>query len=82
MMMNKVRYSDLYPLLRKYWREEIAPDQPPPEAKFRTGKPEVDSQLHLLETKYGISVIISDNKVSDYDIVDPNKYTLFLLKWS
>lgn len=56
----------------------------PPEAKVITGNPISDAQFHYFEEESGIVLKLTDNfnKIVDYDIVDEQQFTAFLLRWS
>jgi hypothetical protein len=56
----------------------------PPEAKVITGNPISDAQFYYFEEESGIVLKLTDNfnKIVDYDIVDEQKFTAFLLRWA
>lgn len=57
--------------------------QPPPEALVITGNPKYDAQLHYVLVEYGIEVKLDKNDdMEDYRVVDEQKFTMFLLRWS
>ena len=74
----------LRPMVVKQWRTEGCPMSPPPEAKVITGNPSNDARLHFLKTTYGFELIISrlNGAILDYNVVDAEKFTWFVLKWS
>ena len=56
---------------------------PPPEARFITGNPKYDAQLHHVLVEYGVEVKLNrDHNMEDYRVVDEKKFMMFLLKWS
>ena len=74
----------LRPMVIKQYYNEGVPKIPPPEAKVITGNPKDDAHLHFLETIYGLELTISrlNNQILDYNVVDAEKFTWFVLKWS
>ena len=55
---------------------------PPPEARFITGNPKYDAQLHHVLVEYGVEVKLDKNhNMIDYRVVDEKKFTMFLLRW-
>ena len=56
---------------------------PPPEARFITGNPKYDAQLHHVLVEYGVEVKLDrDHNMEDYRVVDEKKFIMFLLRWS
>jgi len=54
-----------------------------PEARFVTGSAKHDAQLHRILVEYGIEVQLSRyNEIKDYRVVDEQKFSWFLLRWS
>jgi hypothetical protein len=57
-----------------------------PEARFVTGNAKHDAQLHRILVEYGIEVQLSGrsgyNEITDYRVVDEQKFLWFLLRWS
>ncbi len=57
--------------------------QLPPEARFITGNPVYDSQLHYVLVEFGVEVKLDKNhSMENYRIVDEQKFMMFLLRWS
>lgn len=76
--------SEFKKMIRNQWVAERAPRHPPPEARFVTGNPNNDSHMHLLETKYGVRLILSRNgkEIESYEVVDEPKFAWFVLRWA
>jgi len=75
-------------MVRRYFAETSKVGFPPlpPEAKVVTGNQYADNILHVMLVENGIEVILggehSANTIIDYHIVDEQKFTCFVLKWS
>lgn len=73
-------------LVWKQWGAEgqRPPIVVPPEAKYISGIPEVDAHLHCLETEYGFELKLNNDykEITGWNVVDENKFTLFILKYS
>lgn len=73
-------------MIYKQWDTETnsTPIVCPPEAKVITGNPNSDAHLHYLETECGITLHLSEDfrSMVGYDVIDNNKFMLFVLKWS
>lgn len=55
----------------------------PPEARVITGNPKYDAQLHHVLVEFGVEVKLDlNNNMEDYRVVDEQKFTMFLLRWS
>ena len=71
-------------LSREY--QELGRNTPctlPPEARVVTGNAKHDAQLHRILVEYGIEVQLSRyNEIKDYRVVDEQKFSWFLLRWS
>ena len=55
-----------------------------PNIKFITGNLDNDAHLHCMETVYGVRMIFDPTfkNIKDYQIIDKEKFTLFVLKWA
>ena len=55
-----------------------------PEARYITGKPKHDAQLHRILVEYGIEVDVNPlyHSLDDYRVVDEKKFAWFLLRWA
>ena len=55
-----------------------------PEARYITGNPKHDAQLHRIQVEYGIEVDVNPrhHSLDDYRVVDEKKFAWFLLRWS
>lgn len=55
-----------------------------PEARYITGNPKYDAQLHRILVEYGIEVDVNPRHhiLEDYRVVDEKKFVMFLLRWS
>lgn len=56
----------------------------PPQAKFVTGNPKTDAQLHSFETDSGVEITLTTNfaDIQEWKIIDEPKFTWFMLRWS
>lgn len=56
----------------------------PPEAEFITGKTEQDAQLHYFKIESGIRIKLTTDfkNITGYDIIDAEKFTWFVLRYS
>ena len=56
----------------------------PPQAKFVTGNPQTDAQLHSFETDSGVELTLTKNftDIEEWKIVDERKFVWFLLRWA
>lgn len=56
----------------------------PPEAKFITGYPSTDAQLHQFQVDSGCEIILSKNwtSIEDCKVVDEEKFFMFALRWA
>jgi hypothetical protein len=75
-------------MVQRLWQTDLALNPPicPPEAKVITGKQKKDAYLHYLETEVGLEVKLDANsnynKIIGYNVIDEEKFMLFVLKWS
>jgi hypothetical protein len=55
-----------------------------PEARWITGNPKHDAQLHRILVEYGIEVDLNPrhHMLEGYRVVDDQKFMMFLLRWS
>ena len=55
-----------------------------PEARYITGNPKYDAQLHRILVEYGIEVDVNPkhHSLDDYRVVDEKKFAWFLLRWA
>ena len=77
--------AELQAVLVRYWIESFRHNPVPllPEARVITGDCHQDSFLHHLMVDCGVDVeLYKTHKVTNYKIVDEQKYMLFLLRWS
>jgi hypothetical protein len=81
-----VKPDELQPILARAIRSvlpEKLPWTPPPEARFVTGNPRWDAQLHHVLVEYGVDVEFSKHHgVIGYRVVDEKKFMMFILRWS
>ena len=56
----------------------------PPLAKFVTGNPKSDAQLHSFETDSGVELTLTKNftDIAEWKIVDKRKFMWFMLRWA
>lgn len=56
----------------------------PPEARVVTGKPGPDALFYYFETESGLLINLSDdyNVITGYEVIDKEKFIMFLLRWS
>ena len=55
----------------------------PPEARFVTGNPKWDAQIHHVLVEYGVEVEVAKSRgVVSYRVVDEKKFMMFLLRWA
>ena len=56
----------------------------PPEAKFVTGNQKTDAQLHSFEIDSGVTLTLTADfkDIAKYEIVDEQKFIMFILKWA
>ena len=76
---------ELQTILSREYRElgQTIPCPLPPEARVVTGNARHDAQLHRILVEYGIEVQLSRyNEIKDYRVVDEQKFSWFLLRWS
>ena len=76
---------ELQTMLSREYRElgQNTPCPLPPEARVVTGNAKHDAQLHRILVEYGIEVQLSgNNEIKDYRVVDEQKFSWFLLRWS
>jgi len=55
-----------------------------PEARYITGNPKHDTQLHRILVEYGIELDVDTrhHEVKNYCVVDEGKFAWFLLRWA
>jgi hypothetical protein len=56
----------------------------PPEARFITGKPDIDALIYYFESESGLQLKLSPdfNTIIGYDIINHEKFVWFVLRWS
>lgn len=78
---------ELQKMLSREWRESgqhTGPWRLTPEARFVTGNPKYDAQLHRISVEYGIELDVDPKyqEVKNYRVVDEQKFMMFLLRWA
>jgi hypothetical protein len=77
---------ELQSILSQEWSQHgcHVPTTITPEARFITGNPKHDSQLHRILIEYGIELDVNPrfHSVEAYRVVDEKKFMWFLLRWS
>jgi hypothetical protein len=55
----------------------------PPEAKFISGDPETDAQLHQFQVDSGCEITLSKNwtGIEKCQVLDEEKFMMFVLRW-
>ena len=55
-----------------------------PEARFVTGNPRYDAQLHRVAVEYGIELDVNPRftSIEGYRVIDEKKFMMFVLRWS
>lgn len=73
-------------LLQRQYKEENVPKDHTGAIAFVTGDSNIDLYLHHLEKKYGIKLNIvnyyGNNTIKEYEVVDQQKFMMFILRWS
>lgn len=56
----------------------------PPQAKFVTGNPKTDAQLHSFETDSGVEITLTTDfsDIAECNVIDEPKFMWFMLKWA
>jgi hypothetical protein len=81
--------NQLHALAFKYFqlsnKKWFVPDVP--DIASVTGEAVHDALIHEMLSQHGVELILKQNdrglwKLSDYRVVDDNKFMLFLLKWA
>ena len=78
---------ELQIMLSREWRElgqHTGPWTPNSEARFVTGNPTIDAQLHRIVVEYGLELDVDRRyqEVKNYRVVDEQKFMMFVLRWS
>jgi hypothetical protein len=80
--------SELRKLSERYWKQGYREDMSAlGQAKFITGMARNDLFFHHMLVEHGVEFLfkqltLSSWKLEDYNIVDKEKYLMFVLKWS
>jgi len=81
-----VKPSELQILLSREFHEHgvYVPCDIVSEARYITGNPKYDAQLHRILVEYGIEVEVNskNHSLKDYRVVDERKFAWFMLRWS
>lgn len=56
----------------------------PPQAKFVTGNPKTDAQLHSFEIDSGVEIKLTTDfsDIAECNVIDEPKFMWFMLKWA
>ena len=66
------------------WGKEYKDSFCPGEARFITGDQKLDAQFYHFENESGLLLKLTEDfeTIIGYDIIDSEKFTWFMLKWS
>ena len=81
-----IKIARVLEMISNQWREELCDKTLPlpPEARVVTGRQKGDAHLHFLKTQCGLELMLTSDarNVIAYDVIDEEKFTWFVLKWS
>lgn len=82
---------ELRKMADRYWRKDYREDMSElGEARVITGNARNDLFFHRMLVEHGVEMVLKEEigegrrqwRLTDYNIVDENKYLMFALKWS
>ncbi len=77
---------ELQQMLSREWKEQgqYKSWYPNPEARFVTGNPVYDAQLHRVLVEYGVEIDMNPRftSIEGYRVIDEQKFLMFILRWA
>lgn len=78
--------SDFKTAVKKFWIENYG-SYPPGEARVVTGIFNTDAMLHAMLAEHGVEMSLAQTptgqwKFANYQVVDEQKFMMFVLRWT